>query len=78
MYKYRVVIRFFGFEPQMKCNSGVSADFWTPLLVTGYWAEPESFSFGVVNGKYPIRFFDSLMAIKRAKRINSGGLVRAA
>jgi len=78
IYKYRIVLRRWGFEPQMRCNSGLSGMFWTPLLRTGYWAEPDSFTLGRVNGKYLMGFRAAMMAIRRAKLINSGGLIRCA
>lgn len=74
-YKYRIVFRFWGFEPQMKTNSGLAKDFWMPLLRTGYWSEPGAFSFGAVKNKYaPMGLIDAITAIERAKLINSSGL----
>ncbi|QTO46377.1 hypothetical protein [Burkholderia latens] len=76
--RYRIRIRLRGFEPQMQYTAGLTGKrFWTPLLLTGYWAEPASFSTGQVNTKYPLSFNEARIAIHRAKRINSGALIRA-
>jgi hypothetical protein len=76
MNRYRIVLRWLGFEPQMKCQSGLAGWFWTPLLATGYWAEPESFTAGLVKSTHPLGLRAALAAVQRAKRINSGGLLQ--
>lgn len=76
--KFRIRLRFNGFEPQMQYTAGETGKpFWTPLLATGYWAEPESFSFGAIKGKHPLSLREARKAIERAKRINSCGLLAA-
>lgn len=77
--KYRIKIRLTGFEPQMQYKHSMSGRlFWTPLNRMGYWAEPGSYSTGVVVGKYPLSFLAARQAIQRARLINDGvGVVRA-
>lgn len=61
-----------GFEPRMLTTSGDSgSQFWTPLLASGYWAEPASFTSGKVAGTYPLPTnAEAEAAIERAKLIN--------
>jgi hypothetical protein len=78
-YRIRPVL-FKGWEPQMRFCAGMRrVEFWTPLNVSGYWAEPQSFSWGETTGRrYPLSLRDARLAIERAKRINSGSLLKAA
>jgi hypothetical protein len=62
----------------MKCQSGLAGWFWTPLLATGYWAEPESFTTAVVTGRHPLGLRAAMAAVQRAKRINGNGLLQQA
>lgn len=74
-YKFRVVKIWRGadkgYEPQMLTNSGMRGDFWTPLSRTGYWAEPDSFSYATVKARHALPTFEeALAAIQRAVAIN--------
>lgn len=76
MYKYRIAIKLFYFEPQMKCIAGEnSKHFWSPLLVTGYWADPKSYNYGVVNKSSKMSYKNASISINRAKLINGVGLL---
>lgn len=77
-YRYRLKWRWvLRFEPQMQFTAGATGQtFWTPLLITGYWAEPDSYSFGIVKGRHPLTFKEARLAIRRAKLINSSGYLR--
>lgn len=68
---YRVVKYGKGYEASMWVRSGIGGHFWTPLLATGYWAEPESFSTGVVRGLYLLDTNEEAeRAIERARLLN--------
>jgi hypothetical protein len=71
--EYRITETDGGFEPQMLYTAGMGdGQFWTPLLPTGYWAEPSSFSLGRVAARYPLPTKEEAeIAIERAIRINT-------
>jgi hypothetical protein len=77
---YRVVRVRGGFEPQQSYSAGWDGHrFWTPLAVTGYWADPDSFNFGKVTKRpAPVSRAEATQAIGRAKSLNTNGSVLAA
>ena len=77
---YRIIRYGNGYEAAIWTQSGGGGWFWTPLLVTGYWAEPESFSTGTVKGLHLLDTFgEAEKAIERAKLINeTGGVLNIA
>lgn len=75
--QYRIVWRWFGFEPQMSYNAGmVSGLLWYPLNSEGYWLEPEAFSWGKITKRARMSLRDARRAILRARAINQQHLGR--
>lgn len=70
---FRIVEAADGFEPQMLHTSARGPErVWYPLLATGYWAEPEAYSYGVVTKRNPLPTrADAERAIERAKSVNA-------
>jgi hypothetical protein len=61
-------------EPQMLYNCGPKAlgRRWFPLLPSGYWAEPDAYSYGVITVRSPLPTReDALRAVERARLINA-------
>lgn len=74
--QYRIIKYGEGFEASMFTKSGLGGEFWTPLLETGYWAEPESFNTGIVKGLHLLTTFEAAeKAIIRARLINRTGAI---
>jgi len=70
-YKYRIIPRIFGFEPQMRCNTTKTGKlFWTPLNAEGYWADPTSCDTGVVCKRSKMGLIAALRSVKNARVIN--------
>lgn len=72
-HRYRIKKYEDGFEPQMLHSCGaIDVKRWFPLAATGYWAEPDAFSYGLITKRsvMPTRE-DAERAVQRAKLINS-------
>lgn len=72
---YRVVEKNGQFEPQMEMERD-SATFWTPLKADGYWANPESYSFGNVTKVSLMTEQEAIRAVALAKEINGESKLR--
>jgi hypothetical protein len=71
--EYRIEEITGGFEPQMRYMAGATGEVcWFPLLSTGYWAEPDAYSYGNIMIRSPMHTReDAERAIERAKAINA-------
>ncbi len=71
MQEYRIEEIDSQHEPQMLYRAGVTGEQkWFPLGADGYWADPDSYSLGLIRKRSLMSQIDAARAIARARAIN--------
>lgn len=69
-YLYRVHWRWFGWEPQMRYNTGKGKMLWFPLNAEGYWLEMDAYTEGKITKRIRMSWREAKRAVLRAQAIN--------
>lgn len=67
---YRILWRWFGWEPQHRYSTGKGKMLWYPLNMEGYWIEPDAYTTERITKRIKMTLTQARRAVLRARAIN--------